>query len=159
MNNKKDKNKLIVAIFSFSILTVFCFFIASILVFFLDRNEFKNLNLPFLISLYKKLITIKIFILLELLNFAFSFIILWHSYWYTAKEIQITDDIIIPERAGQNQHGSAKFANKKDFDNIFDSVVIDVSEFKKEFENGKNIYNFIEQNKNDIDNLIDTMDI
>lgn len=39
--------------------------------------------------------------------------------------IEITPEIHTPVPVGQGQHGTAKWLNKKDFDKVFDSVIID----------------------------------
>ena len=39
--------------------------------------------------------------------------------------IEITPEIHTPVSVGQGQHGTAKWLNKKDFDKVFDSVIID----------------------------------
>lgn len=39
--------------------------------------------------------------------------------------IEITPEIHTPVPVGQGQHGTAKWLNKKDFDQVFDSVIID----------------------------------
>lgn len=39
--------------------------------------------------------------------------------------IEITTEIHTPVPVGQGQHGTAKWLNKKDFDKVFDSVIID----------------------------------
>jgi len=156
----KSKKKIVLSLISFSIITIINVLISTLLVFFLDKNDFTNLNLFFLLSLYlKKIITIQIFGFLELINICISFLILLKSNWYQAKEIQITEDIVIPERAGQNQHGSAKFADKKNYDDLFDSEIIDLQDYQNLLSEGNNVYYFIEKNKDYIDELINDMDI
>lgn len=155
----KNKKKIIIAIISFSIISLFNFFFSPLLVFFLEKSDFKNFNILFLLTLYLKKITIQIFGLLELINLCISFIILLKSNWYQAKEVQITKDITIPERAGQNQHGSAKFADKKNYDSMFDSEIIDINDYENLLFEGNKIYNFIEENKKYIDELINENDI
>ena len=44
---------------------------------------------------------------------------------YKGKVQQITPQIITPVPAGQGQHGTAKWMQKKDFDKYFDTVIID----------------------------------
>lgn len=39
--------------------------------------------------------------------------------------IEITPQIHTPAPSGHGQHGTAKWLNKKDFDKVFDSVIID----------------------------------
>lgn len=45
--------------------------------------------------------------------------------------IEITPEIHTPVPVGQGQHGTAKWLNKKDFDKVFDSVIIDSKKLKE----------------------------
>lgn len=154
-----DRKKKFPFIFFIITLSILSFLLSGILVFILEKMPLNKLSLITLLSLYlKKSITIKVFLLLEIISLAISLMLVIDMKWYQAKQIKITKDIYIPVKTGQNQHGSAKFADKKDYDDMFDNVIIDITDEEELLEKSERVYNFVEVKKEIIDKLIDELD-
>ena len=154
-----DRKKKLSFIFFIIILSILSFLLSGILVFLLEKIPINKLSLITLLSLYlKESITIKVFLLLEIISLAISLMVVIDMKWYQAKQVKITKDIYIPVKTGQNQHGSAKFADKKDYDDMFDNVIIDITDEEELLEKSERVYNFVEEKKEIIDKLIDELD-
>lgn len=153
-----EKNKLIISIFIFIFLTIFSLFFTSVIVFFLEKMPFNKFNISTILSLLFKKKSMQLFLLLEILSLMISLIFLVNNNWYKSKQKKITDKISIPVEVGQKQHGSARFLEKKEYDKVFDFEIIDLDNISDIVKNSDEIYNFIEENKEKIDKLIDEMD-
>lgn len=136
-------------------LSIVSFFLSTIIIFLLETMPLESFKLATLIGLYDKPQTTRLFLLMLLISLSVSLFIAMDLRWYKSREIKITDDITIPARAGENQHGSARFAEKKDYDKLFGHIIFDASEYKEIMDRGGEIKAFIEENKEEIDNQIE----
>lgn len=140
-------------------LSIFSLIFSATIIFLLEKLPFNKFKILTLISLYSKAITLKVFLGMEIISLALStfFMIDWR--WYKSKQIKITDNISIPQEVGQGQYGSAKFADKKMFDTIFNFTIIDLLDNKQLVLKSKKVYDFIENYKNEIQDEIEKNDI
>ena len=153
-----DKNKLITAIFLFVFLLILSIVLAPTVVYFLERN-FTKFDFFTILSMYKKTITFQLLLIFTVFDILISCIVLIKYKWYKSKEIKITEDIKIPVSSGQNQYGSSKFMDKKNYDKEFDYIILDINALDEDVVNyGENVYKFIVNNKEFIDKLIDEED-
>lgn len=51
---------------------------------------------------------------------------------FSGKTSQLTSKIETPEASGKNQHGSARWLKKSEYDSIYDTAVINFKKVKKE---------------------------
>lgn len=144
---KTEQKKIILFIFVFTLLFLFSIFFASFISYLLEKNPINKISILSLLSMYKKLATYKILILLIITSLALSSMMLLNSNWYKSRQIKITKDISIPISTGQNQYGSASFAQKSQYDSIFSYIEIDMKNETDALEAGKRIQEFIENNK------------
>lgn len=152
--SKFSKKKVILFFFLFFLLFAFSILFAPFITYVTLRNDISNLNMESLFSMYAKSITYKIFICLIILDLTLSSTALLNLNWYRTNQVKITSDICIPIATGQNQYGSAKFADKNEYDNIFSFIEINISDEKEILESSKKVFDYIEENKGRIDNQI-----
>lgn len=148
------KKKIMLFIFVFVLLFLFSILFAPFISYLIEKNPINKISILSLLSMYKKLVTYKILILLIIISLTLSSVMLLNLNWYKPRQVNITEDISIPVSTGQNQYGSASFAQKNRYDEIFSYVEIDIKNEANILEASRNIQEFIEKNKEKIDEQI-----
>lgn len=148
------KKKIMLFIFVFVLLFLFSILFAPFISYLIEKNPINKISILSLLSMYKKLVTYKILILLIIISLTLSSVMLLNLNWYKSRQVNITEDISIPVSTGQNQYGSASFAQKSQYDSIFSYIEIDMKNETDALEAGKRIQEFIENNKEKIDEQI-----
>ena len=148
------KKKIMLFIFVFVLLFLFSILFAPFISYLIEKNPINKISILSLLSMYKKLVTYKILILLIIISLTLSSVMLLNLNWYKPRQVNITEDISIPVSTGQNQYGSASFAQKSQYDSIFSYIEIDMKNETDALEAGKRIQEFIENNKEKIDEQI-----
>lgn len=148
------KKKIMLFIFVFVLLFLFSILFAPFISYLIEKNPINKISILSLLSMYKKLVTYKILILLIIISLTLSSMMLLNLNWYKSRQVNITEDISIPVSTGQNQYGSASFAQKSQYDSIFSYIEIDMKNETDALEAGKRIQEFIENNKEKIDEQI-----
>ena len=154
-----NKNNKKIFVLTFCMLSTLSLILAPMLIFVLDKEPFNKLSILTLLMKYTKLITYLVLLAFELISVIVASLVFINNKWYKSEVVKVTDDIYIPVATGQNQHGSAKFIDKKNYDYVFDYAEISLFDNKQLYEKSINIQNYIKNNADKIDELIENSDL
>lgn len=128
--DKWKKNKIIVSVLVLIVGIVFSIFFSTILHKILLLKQITNLTFPKLKDCIKSIVSskqhLKLFLCFIVLSILASIGLYFSSDKAYQSELQkITPDIYTPVRAGQNQHGSARWLTNKEKEQVFKSFKLD----------------------------------
>ena len=126
---RKKKIRIIISVFIFLIGLIFSLFFTTIIHGILSTKSL-DIRIPNLKEIYYSLKFSKQHLYLFLSFTAITILgsiafYLSFDRAYTSELQMITPDIFTPVRAGQNQHGSARWMTEKEKDRYFKSIIID----------------------------------
>lgn len=128
--DKWKKNKIIVSVLVLIVGIVFSIFFSTILHKILSSKQITNLTFPNLKDCIESIISstqhLKLFLCFVVLSILAGIGLYFSSDKAYQSELQkITPDIYTPVRAGQNQHGSARWLTNKEKEQVFKSFKLD----------------------------------
>lgn len=147
--NKQKRNKIIISILILIIGIVFSIFFSTILHKLLSR-EINRLSFPKLEDCLKSLMSNQKHLKLFLSFLALSFLASVGFYFsndkaYQSQLIRVTPTIYTPVKAGQNQHGSARWLTEKEKKEVFKNYTLNL--------NNSYIRNLIKNGEQDLKEL------
>lgn len=141
--DKRKRSKMVVVILLMVVGTVFSIFFSTILHEILLSKQISNLTFPSLKHCIYSIVSSKQHLMMFLCFMVFSILASIGLYWSSDKAYQsdlqkITPDIYTPVKAGQNQHGSARWLTDKEKEQEFRSFNLDYNDkdIKKLIEEG-----------------------
>ena len=127
MKQGKWKKKVILILIAAVLVLVLAFFASGYIYFIGFENSFQKLNCgKFLISLCVNEFHRKIFLTVFLAGLLGIGVLVMSDFTneYKSDKKKVTDDLYIPESAGQLQYGSARFMNKEEKEEAFETAIL-----------------------------------